>query len=574
MNAHLFHASPRLRQFAFFGRRALAGAILFLAAPSVHGAEGIISSKHNLSVSGPGAIKAVAETEICLFCHTPHRASEIPLWGHALSSATYTPYQSSTLRASVGQPAGASKLCLSCHDGTVALGMVSTRAAPIEMQSGITTLPAGRARLGTDLSDDHPVSFVYDSALAAADGQLRDPATLTGRVRLDHDRQLQCTACHDPHNDAFGKFLVQDNHASALCLTCHSPDYWQNSAHRNSNKTWNGAGLDPWPNTDATTVAANACENCHAPHDAGTRARLLTFADEEQNCFSCHNGNVAAQNIQTEFNKPSVHPIFSTRGVHDPTEDPLNPTRHVECADCHNPHAARSGPATAPNAAGALAGVAGLSTAGTLVQPVTAEFELCYRCHADSIARGPARVTRQFVQTNTRLEFDPASASFHPVETIGKNPNVPSLLAPWTASSRMYCTDCHNNNQGPGANGAGPKGPHGSVYTPILERELVLSDFNAENYSLYALCYKCHDRNSILSDQSFKEHKKHIVDKRTACTTCHDPHGVEGKTHLINFNTLYVTPSSNGRLEFLDNGTFRGTCSLTCHGEDHRAESY
>src|SRR4051794_13053211 len=84
----------------------------------------ILGSKHDLSVVGPGPIKAATESEVCLFCHTPHRAGELPLWNHFLSSATYTPYSSSTIRATVGQPSGASKLCLSCHDGTVALGMV------------------------------------------------------------------------------------------------------------------------------------------------------------------------------------------------------------------------------------------------------------------------------------------------------------------------------------------------------------------------------------------------------------------------------------------------------------------
>ncbi len=549
--------------------------VLALSWPLSSPADTILASKHDMSVAGPGPIQAATETEVCIFCHTPHKAAgEKPLWNHSLSSATYTPYNSSTIKAAVGQPSGSSKLCLSCHDGTVALGMVNSRAGAIQMQRGVTTMPAGASRLGTDLSDDHPISFTYDSALVAANGQLKDPATLTAKVRLDHNHQVQCTSCHDPHNNQYGKFLVQDNAASALCVSCHNLNYWQTTAHRTSTKAWNGAGVNPWPHTQARTVAANACENCHAPHAAGTKPRLLNFPDEEQNCFSCHSGNVAAQNLQNEFSKPSVHPVLSTSGVHDPTENPVNPPRHVECVDCHNPHAVNSTPASAPNASGALAGVAGINNAGTLVNPLTAEYQLCFRCHADSIGRGPARVSRQFVQTNTRLEFDPANASFHPVETIGKNPNVPSLLAPLTASSRIYCTGCHNNDQGPGAGGSGPKGPHGSTYTPLLERQQLLTDFSTENFGIYALCYKCHDRNSIIGDLSFKEHQLHVVNRQTACTTCHDPHGVATKPHLINFNTMYVTPSSSGRLEYLSSGTLRGSCYLTCHGVDHNPKTY
>jgi len=556
------------------------GLLFVLPAP----ADTILGSKHDLSIAGPGPVKAATESEVCLFCHTPHRGvPDTPLWNHALSQVSYTPYQSSTTKATIGQPTGASKLCLSCHDGTVALGMVTSRLQPIEMRNGVITMPPGPSNLGTDLSDDHPVSFTYDNALVTANGQLRDPATLIDKVRLDHNNQMQCTSCHNPHDDRFGKFLVEDNYASALCVSCHNQNYWQDTSHRVSTKRWNGSGINPWPHTTQTSVAANACENCHAPHTAGTKPRLLNFADEERNCFSCHNGNVAEKDLLPEFNKFSTHPIYRTTGVHDPMEDPVNPPRHVECVDCHNPHAARSTPAVAPTASGALAGVKGVNAAGAVVNVLSAQYELCFRCHGDSIARGPATVSRQYSQNNTRIEFQPSNASFHPVVGVGKNPIVPSLLPPWTVGSRIYCTDCHNNDQGPGANGAGPNGPHGSLYAPILERQLIFSDNQAENTASYALCYKCHSRASILADDSFKAtsatgeprgHQFHIVTVRAACTTCHDSHGVEQQPHLINFNTTYVTPSSNGQLSYTSLGNGNGSCSLTCHGRDHNNTPY
>jgi len=194
-------------------------------------------------------------------------------------------------------------------------------------------------------------------------------------------------------------------------------------------------------------------------------------------------------------------------------------------------------------------------------------------------------VDRQYVQTNTRLEFQSSSASFHPIETVGRNSSVPSLIAPWTTGSRMYCTDCHNNDQGTAAGGSGPNGPHGSTYSPLLERQLLLTDNSSESIANYALCYKCHSRDSILADDSFKAvnslnqdrgHRYHIVDQKAACTTCHDSHGVASAQHLINFNTGtgYVTASSNGRIEYVSTGTASGNCSLTCHGADHNATSY
>jgi hypothetical protein len=250
------------------------------------------------------------------------------------------------------------------------------------------------------------------------------------------------------------------------------------------------------------------------------------------------------------------------------------PIRHVTCADCHDAHAMNSTRAVTPNASGAIAGVTGVSAAGGVIQPIQREYELCFRCHADSLARGPATVTRQFVQTNTRLQFSTANQSFHPVEAPGRSVTAPSLIAPWQPTSLVACTDCHNSDQGPNAGGSGANGPHGSIFTPILERNLTTQDFQMESPQAYDLCYKCHSRTSILADQSFRFHSKHVVDDKTACTTCHDSHGVADAQHLINFNTTYVTPSSNGRLEYVSAGMLHGNCSLTCHGKDHPATPY
>ncbi len=86
--------------------------------------------------AAPGSIKAATETGVCIFCHTPHGAEpKTPLWNHHNSNAKYIPYSSSTMIAKVGQPNGASILCLGCHDGTVALGMVSSRTKAIRCKA-------------------------------------------------------------------------------------------------------------------------------------------------------------------------------------------------------------------------------------------------------------------------------------------------------------------------------------------------------------------------------------------------------------------------------------------------------
>ncbi len=536
-------------------------------------ASSIINSKHNLSAGGPGAVKASTESQICIFCHAPHNASgAAPLWNRYESGQAYIPYTSTTAKAAVGQPTGSSKMCLSCHDGTVALGMVYSRAAEIPFASGITILPPGESNLGIDLSDDHPISFYYDTSLTSQNPELNDPSTLTGAVKLDKNGQLQCVSCHDPHNDQYGKFMTMNAINAGLCLQCHNKTGWVSSVHNNSPKTWNGVAPDPWPHTVWTTVAQNGCGNCHLPHNAGGRERLLRYGVEEDNCFICHNGNAAGTDIEAEFNKLSVHPVTMTGGNHDPAESALvSSSRHVECVDCHNPHAANS--QDTPLLPGSLRSLKGVDAGGAPVNLLSREYELCFRCHGDS---GGSRtyVTRQYPETNTRFEFDPVNASYHPVLNVGRNPDVPSLISPYTTASTIQCTGCHNNNQGPQNSGTGPNGPHGSAYPPLLERQLLLTDGLTESSASYALCYKCHDRTRILNNTSFPEHNKHIVAEKAACTVCHDAHGVRDKTHLINFDRNVVSPNSVGKFLFEDLGRFRGRCYLRCHNEEHNPESY
>lgn len=175
--------------------------------------------------------------EICLACHTPHRASTtaavVPLWNHKLTQQTYVPYQSNTLQAAVGQPDGISKLCLSCHDGTVALDAFGGSDGAVNGSGGLVNQIG--SQMGPDLNSAqghslvHPVSFVYDSALADADGGLIDPtqpqASLGGATiqsKLLSASKLQCSSCHDVHNGGGipGMLRLSLNN-DELCLACH-----------------------------------------------------------------------------------------------------------------------------------------------------------------------------------------------------------------------------------------------------------------------------------------------------------------------------------------------------------------
>lgn len=184
-------------------------------------AQSIVGSAHDFSDDSWNTTG-----QICLVCHTPHNAdvavNNAPLWNHETTTATFTPYSSSTMDATTGQPDASSKLCLSCHDGTVAVDNFGE-------QTGGTHFLTGNTQIGTDLNDDHPISFTYDAALASADDGLYDPATtnsgMGGTIADDMliGGQVQCASCHDVHNGSgVDKLLKKSNAASDLCLTCHA----------------------------------------------------------------------------------------------------------------------------------------------------------------------------------------------------------------------------------------------------------------------------------------------------------------------------------------------------------------
>ncbi len=228
---------------------------------------------HDLSTfsttTGP---KAVTETQICVFCHTPHGAysTVTSLWNHRLSSiASYTlPTSPTQLSTPSNPPDGSSKLCLSCHDGTVAIGAVlladqqtniiipMSGTGPGGVMPG-TPVPSQHAgmNLGTDLSGTHLISIAVNDQLISdknaeyASGltniQLSyppagSPVKLWGTGNLykglpgKNGLGVQCSSCHDPHDNTNGMFLVlpviDETQASlaqqsgTLCGACH-PTY-------------------------------------------------------------------------------------------------------------------------------------------------------------------------------------------------------------------------------------------------------------------------------------------------------------------------------------------------------------
>jgi predicted CXXCH cytochrome family protein len=234
--------------------------LMFLSSPFTL-AGTIIGSPHDFR-----GYKWNRSGEICLPCHAPHLTKTLPapLWNHELPTQTYIMYAKThtpTMDAEPGSlPDGMSKICLSCHDGIIAPETYGRNPG-----RGAAHL-FGKDLMSSVLGNNHPISFIYDSALALKERDLYDPSTklsglpgstgtitniydsalaLKGRDLYDPSTKLsgppastgtitkdmlflnrmECSSCHDVHNRKAApgtKLLVKDNAGSALCLTCHN----------------------------------------------------------------------------------------------------------------------------------------------------------------------------------------------------------------------------------------------------------------------------------------------------------------------------------------------------------------
>lgn len=590
---------------------------------------GDVLGSHNL---GPGTTAPISGSrgDSCSYCHAPHSGLNIGLWNQKLTTQSYTTYNSTTAKNTGQQPAlgHSTNQCLSCHDGTVAVG---------------TTLVYGQLMthgsmysqdvFGGNMQTSHPFSMTVplkDSVdlvgTLASNGTTADAS---GAVRLIQGN-VECISCHNPHvqaKDAVSlNFLVKDSSSGQLCLACHDPARtvnnqvnpladWAVSAHAIST-----AKVTPQALTGSyATVGANSCGSCHASHNAASTARLLRGLNE-QDCIACHNGgsNVspipAYANVFSEYASPKVgHPFPSSTNPHDAAEGTLlNNNRHATCVDCHSPHGSQVVGVfpQPPLIRASQKDVIGISaTDGTTVlTPAVNQFENCLRCHGTSAGKQvlpiygyfPVRAVAAGDPLNLISQFSSSATSSHPVMHARSSALAqPSLLANMlqldgttqgrAMGTQILCTDCHNSDDNREFGGTGSNGPHGSKWTHILERRyefsqtttpggLISNLFPNPDTSVagpYAMCGKCHDvANQVLQNTSWTQHAAHI-NAGFSCSTCHTAHGMGATSgsvsgeRLVNFDLNVVAP--NGGLAISYNRA-SNTCVMVCHQAVHNAD--
>jgi len=611
-------------------RRLLLGCMIALALAGTAPAQinGDVIGVHDLSPGGASPIQSTRPGP-CTYCHVPHSGNGdmAPLWNQKLSTSTYTTYTSSTYlqKNNPQMPLGSdSGLCLSCHDGTVALadtvlfGQMPTTGSWIMGD-----------QFGTQLQSSHPFSMVKpiqdNIDLVASLASQGKTADKTGAVQLVMGN-VECTSCHNPHIQSVDKlsmnFLVRDGSNGQICLACHDPTRtgiggsnqvnplagWAISAHSTAtNKVSAQSKLGSYG-----TVGANACSSCHQSHNAQGPVRLLRAANE-QDCLGCHGAasNVAPAplNVAAEFSKIG-HPFPSGTNSHDAAENSvLNNNRHATCVDCHNAHGSEQ--VTSFNVPPLIrisqTGAFGVAMDGTtVVNPAVNQYESCLRCHGYSAGKAtnvvygylPARSAAD--PLNVILQMNNTAKSSHPVMHIRSSGlPQPSLLTTMLdfngatingrpMGAQIFCTDCHNSDDNREFGRTGPNGPHGSKWWHILERDYESSQAPAGPGSVitvnlnpqpdlsvngpYGMCAKCHSLNTVMQSVSWNAHAAHVVADGFSCSTCHTAHGMGATSanptgvRMVDFDLNLV--ASNGGVPISYNQA-SNTCVLVCHNTAH-----
>lgn len=617
---------------------------------------GVATTKHNFGSMSPADIKTTSTSEICVFCHAPHNTSpSIAMWNRTVPGDIYNIYASQSIVAAQGQPTGSSKLCLSCHDGTIAIG--SLRNLPGSGIAGTLPIPESADRItaegkiaptspsyiGTNLNDDHPISFSYSNSYPS-NVEIKASSSFPSGMKLDNLGKLQCTTCHDPHGTSYPKFLVTPLDNAQLCTACHDQRYWNTmpTVHRDSTATWNGAGVNPWQvDLGATgfaddTPQMQGCLACHRSHGGAAGKDLLKGTNpgtglieaEEWTCLNCHNGNAASKDVEPEFGYASRHDVKVYSGKHTPKRTfPNEPVRedrvslgynnatnrHVECADCHNAHAAKSGNHVIGGVNGNIIGANLLGgwgikvngfwpAAGTAATTFTEvdfitlnpgsdnlEGYLCMKCHSYyAYGTTPPLVPSgnpydgygTTYESDITADFNINNIGFHPVFAQGKNqppvaanPNWPgnglgltntfrygyylqyggSLPAPGfnnvSHTSTGACTDCHSSDVS-----TDPQGAHGSGQKWML-RKNETGIGTAANF-----CYNCH-RRDVYGDENYVPNTTDAGGKliRDYSRVKHPVDGLEAASPFYTVGTDATGTNGNGSNRF-------GILCLSCHG--------
>lgn len=457
----------------------------------------VLNTKHNFSPSyapdlPSSATRTVTGTssEACVYCHTPHGdpkredpvlspgrgdaafPAQAFLWNHKDSAVpSYTMYNSSSMDATVAagtQVGPASKMCLSCHDGTVAVGSVEIAMIvgtgvllnPNIGSATITDTTTGKNSNiggvgGSDLSNDHPISFQYSDAVAAADGELVSPSNSGGDIGVRVGRGVLNYNTENSLTDPKAPVAVGTRKAVPL----------------EKQHTFDGTTVATIDVTQGGTVE---CTTCHDPHirsvdnsenikflrlhrfqkgvvgqDVGSNFEIST----DINCLACHRKAGWSQSVHA-----TSEVAYSSTGTATSDREFPDNVRvwEASCLNCHDAHTVSGGryllrESISGGDSSALKTYSGAEN--------SAIEETCYQCHDGTsnviqTAQGNIKTLMNFTghdsvdlpsETHaiqkTGVTVDDAGSLTHKVVASGNSVETQTQLQ---TNRHAECSDCHN----------------------------------------------------------------------------------------------------------------------------------
>ena len=572
-----------------------------------------------------------------------------------------------TMQGPLGEDIMVANLRLGAGSGLAMTGHHSMGANPDQA----VTLPSSsytEEEFTVSLTIDAQYLTSYDLRITGADGKplSADVATITlgpaPALRLSPgQRQGTSQAAPKATNAAGAAFPLQPASLTVTTTTATSTNavtalYRANAvSYPLALSTLSAATTTPSDIHGPYSMSTSACAVCHRIH-AAQAPTLLIKGSQSTVCFMCHNGMGASTDVQAQYVDPSIpanDPGASAYYSHDAlvpatnTESALNEfggvtNRSSQCSDCHNAHQAATADGiqttTGWTAPGQLSGVSGVSVvngaAGSaptynfldgVTNPVTLEYQLCLKCHSsftNLLPQVPGKPSTDALDAGA--EFNPANASFHPVEAPGTNQTAkmadslagtsPYKLWTFTPASTIRCLNCHASGITPIAAPAPAAGgdlsahtsPNRGILVQSYQDRVLSSATAAYTPANFALCYTCHAEepfaNSTADDTNFPLHGLHTtglagigtggtdIDTADAgqgnalCAECHfrlhsttfkvGTQAVPG-SRLVNFAPdVTPYPADGGTISWTPNANGGGSCTLTCHGKSHDNLSY
>ncbi len=437
----------------------------------------ILNTKHNFAANVEPAlpsgeirqVRASTQNETCVFCHTPHGAPNTNvkpfLWNTSIGNSTYSKYVSSSMQAATPTVINnSSKMCLSCHDGVIAVGTVDVVNSRIDNDiqvigdgvsaSGtiIDSQTGYNSNLGIDLTNDHPISIAYTTALASEnlgrEDELRDPgqephigirtgssvaawnaaviaagntpeagkitpASASTRLAVPLETNLDTSLSDLINNESTNTFVTQSN-GTIECTTCHDPHIrsTDNSENIKFLRLHRFQKSDPGVGNSFDITRDINCIACHDKANWGASAH----------------GSVAVAD-ETYTDEAATLREFPTGTT----------VWESSCLGCHDPHTVEGARYLLREASD------GVATAGAKIAGNSSIEESCYQCHAgDSVLTDNSNVADIKSVTDisgghTLFDFA-ASTNEHSILDSDFTESQANLRA----NRHVTCTDCHH----------------------------------------------------------------------------------------------------------------------------------